>query len=309
MGSPDRVIARPQFAGADPPAFVWHTGDLAYGQASTEKWNAWMELIEPYAALAPYMVGVGNHEYGYTCPCSDSSGAARACASHDPTHPEKPGGYHPLGAMFGNDSSGECGVPLWIKFRMPRGGPGSIPPFYYSFSHGPAHFVTLSSEHSLEAGSRQLAWLQEHLRAGVDRARTPWLFVSIHRPLYSTMIVPPQWVLEMRMRRTLEPLLAEHDVAVLFAGHLHTYERTCALRHGSCSETGTVHVIAGTGGAHLHTWYRWPFGGRLLNYLDGHGYGAMRVLNETLGRFEFHSSDGRVFDSVTVVNPYRGAPG
>ena len=321
-----------QLTSEDPPAFVMHTGDLAYAEGSTEKWDSWMDIIEPYARLAPYMVGVGNHEYGYTCPCTDNpdnAADAKACASKDPSHPDTPGGYRPLGAMYGNDSRGECGVPFFTKFKMPHGAsapragedgnaPQSVPPFYYAFSYASAHFITLSSEHSLEQGSRQLAWLEHHMQE-IDRDITPWVFVSIHRPLYSTMIVPPQWAIEVTLRKTLEPLLAAHKVAVLFAGHEHTYERTCSLRSGECvgdnevglsDGDGTVHIIVGTGGAHLHNWYRWPFGGRLLNYLDDYGYGRLHVVNSTVSKFEFiRNSDGGVFDSVTIMNPFRTAAG
>lgn len=56
-------------------------------------------------------------------------------------------------------------------------------PFWYSYDHGSAHFVVVSSEHSLKHGSDQWQWLQAHLPT-VDRCKTPWLILAIHRPLY-----------------------------------------------------------------------------------------------------------------------------
>lgn len=56
------------------------------------------------------------------------------------------------------------------------------PPFWYSFEYGTVHFTMLSSEHDLSAGSKQARWLAADL-AGVDRCRTPWLVVALHRPM------------------------------------------------------------------------------------------------------------------------------
>jgi hypothetical protein len=58
------------------------------------------------------------------------------------------------------------------------------PPFWYSFEYGPIHFAVVSSEHSLRRHSEQWTWLVNHL-AAVDRCRTPWLVLGIHRPLYA----------------------------------------------------------------------------------------------------------------------------
>lgn len=56
------------------------------------------------------------------------------------------------------------------------------PPFWYSFEYGPVHFTMLSSEHDLTSGSKQRRWLEADLDA-VDRCRTPWLIVALHRPM------------------------------------------------------------------------------------------------------------------------------
>lgn len=56
-------------------------------------------------------------------------------------------------------------------------------PFWYSYDVGSAHFVVISSEHSLKHGGDQWQWLAAHLPT-VDRCKTPWLILAIHRPLY-----------------------------------------------------------------------------------------------------------------------------
>ena len=41
----------------------------------------------------------------------------------------------------------------------------------------------LSSEHSLKRHGQQWEWLVGHLK-GIDRCKTPWVVVALHRPLY-----------------------------------------------------------------------------------------------------------------------------
>lgn len=41
-------------------------------------------------------------------------------------------------------------------------------PFWYSFDYGSVHFTVISTENSVEPGSRQYAWLEADL-AAVDR--------------------------------------------------------------------------------------------------------------------------------------------
>jgi hypothetical protein len=40
-----------------------HPGDLSYGSSNIKEWIKWFKIIEPLASRAPYMIGVGNHEY------------------------------------------------------------------------------------------------------------------------------------------------------------------------------------------------------------------------------------------------------
>ena len=73
-------------------------------------WDQYFAQIEPYASRLPYMVGIGNHEYDHTYGGEhDPSGAAGQ-------------GYHPVWGNIGDDSHGECGVPMYNRFHMPDTG-------------------------------------------------------------------------------------------------------------------------------------------------------------------------------------------
>ena len=44
---------------------VLHVGDISYANGVVKIWDTFMRYIEPYASRAPYMIGIGNHEYDY----------------------------------------------------------------------------------------------------------------------------------------------------------------------------------------------------------------------------------------------------
>ncbi|KAK3740335.1 hypothetical protein QZH41_009414, partial [Actinostola sp. cb2023] len=135
-------------------------------------WDQWHALIEPYATLVPYMVGIGNHEQDHTTGgAKDPSGA--------------PGeGFHPSWGNFGDDSGGECGVPMYKRFHMPENGNAL---WWYSFDYGSVHFVMMSTEHNFTKGSVQYNWLVKDLE-NVDRSVTPWIVFTGHRPMYTSQL-------------------------------------------------------------------------------------------------------------------------
>ena len=243
---------------------VLHLGDVAYADGTPDAWDAFMDLVEPAAASAPWLVAAGNHDVGWIKSTESVGGggrkglAGRAAPATpptaDPTGATSP--YSPSWGNYGNDSGGECGVPLAARFRGagPSPGGGGQPPFWYSGTHGPIHFVIISTEHDLAPGSPQAAWLGGAL-AAVDRCVTPWLVVAGHRPLYVPFPHKSNREVGDHLRRFLEPSLEAAGVDVYVSGHVHAYARTCNVwRGGTCvprSVGGTTHVLVGTGGRKL----------------------------------------------------------
>ncbi len=76
----------------------------------------------------------------------------------------------------------------------------------YSFAYGSATFVVASSEHDLQHGSPQHAWLEATL-AAVDRCTTPWLLLALHRPLYVVHPHKDNRVVGQHLRDAIESLL------------------------------------------------------------------------------------------------------
>jgi len=92
---------------------------------------------------------------------------------------------------------------------------------------------------------RQMKWLRRELE-NVNRTRTPWLFVGVHRPLYCTNTdaecsSQAKLIREggkhglglediNSMGQGLEELFYEFGVDICFAGHVHNYERFFDMR-------------------------------------------------------------------------------
>jgi len=89
---------------------ILHIGDISYAVGYGYLWEVYGTEIEEIATAAPYMVGVGNHEYDHT-----------GTGGHDPSGATG-SGFHPSWGNYGDDSGGECSVPLWHRFSMPANG-------------------------------------------------------------------------------------------------------------------------------------------------------------------------------------------
>lgn len=91
------------------------------------------------------------------------------------------------------------------------------PPFWYAFNTGGVRIVMLSSEHN---DPEQLDFARAALEA-VDRARTPWLVVTFHKPYYCS----DNGYTHEELRAQFEPLMLTYGVDVVVNGHEHGYER------------------------------------------------------------------------------------
>jgi len=69
-------------------------------------------------------------------------------------------------------------VPMERRFQMPFPLPGDQ---WYSFDHGPVHFIQTSTEQPFGAGSSQWQFVVNDLMT-VDRQLTPWVVVTFSPP-------------------------------------------------------------------------------------------------------------------------------
>ncbi|XP_072975240.1 probable inactive purple acid phosphatase 27 [Typha angustifolia] len=212
---------------------VFHIGDISYATGFLVEWDYFLSLITPIASHVTYMTAIGNHERDYP----DS------------------------GSVYNTpDSGGECGAVYENYFQMPTDHKDKP---WYSIEQASVHFAVISTEHDWSENSEQYEWIKGDL-ASVDRTRTPWIIFAGHRPMYSSNIgilpsVDPDFL------KSVEPLLMNYKVDLVLFGHVHNYERTCAVYRKEClgiprkddggvdtynnnNYTAPVHVIVGMAG-------------------------------------------------------------
>ncbi|KAL6653131.1 hypothetical protein ACP70R_012056 [Stipagrostis hirtigluma subsp. patula] len=194
-------------------------GDLSYADRHQERWDSFGRMVQPLASARPWMVTAGNHERETL---------------------RQPGG--------GDDDEPPARFVAYdARWRMPHEASGSRSNHYYSFdaAGGAAHVVMLGTYAESGEGSEQHAWLERDL-AAVDRRRTPWLVVLMHAPWYNTNLAH-QGEAEP-MRRAMERLLYEARVDVVFAAHVHCYERFTRIYDNEANSQGPLYITIGDAG-------------------------------------------------------------
>lgn len=271
-----------------------HLGDLSYAQGRTFAWDQFGLLIERVASKIAYLIAMGNHEYGF-------SEGREVNVAKFPSHP-----LLEQAEENGNQANGECGVPTIKRFIMPENGHDA---FWYSTDMGLVHHTIMTAELDFAVGSTQYQWLQQDL-AQVDRTKTPWLMLHVHRPMYSSEDYDQDQRVSLLVREHIEPLAVKYGVNVVFAAHFHAYERTCAVNAGVCVDTETdgslsahapVHIMVGSAGALRDTADFLPDTPWSVVRTQQYGYGRMHIYNTSHALFEFVTNeDGRVWDSVWI---------
>lgn len=274
-------------------SFLLHFGDISYARGHAHMWDEFFHIIEPYAARVPYMISIGNHEYDYVKGGkNDPSGA---------TGDDGRMNFHPDWANYGDDSSGECSVPMYYRWDAPANG-NSI--YWYSFDYGGVHVIQISSEHDWTRGSKQYKWIENDLKR-VDRQKTPWIILTAHRMMYTTQIgEDADNKVSVHFREELEDLLWEHRVNLMLVGHQHSYERSCAVRNGKCIEDGKgpVHIIVGSAGAGLE---KQGFSSKLgewsVSHVNDWGYLRIDSTEQSMNIQFILNRNGVVYDEVTLA--------
>ena len=116
------------------------------------------------------------------------------------------------------------------RYTMPwKNSNGSPDNFWYSYTYGNIHWISISSEHDLTDGSVQKIWLENDLiQANLDRETAPWIALAIHKPLYCSAEGTPGGYADL-----LEDLTYKYNVDILLVGHMHAYERIHPVYQGN----------------------------------------------------------------------------
>ena len=94
----------------------------------------------------------------------------------------------------------------------------------FSFDYGNTHWTVLDANPYVDWNSHKMsAWLEDDLKKA---AKSKWRFVAMHQPAFHSGNSHSG---EQQMR-AVAPLLEKYGVDVVFAGHVHNYQRSYPLR-------------------------------------------------------------------------------
>lgn len=183
-------------AGASPPDFALHVGDIAYNSGTDAEFTS--NHFTPFANVLRNTVmwpSLGNHE----------AASVNTAAQSGPYYSAH---VLPTAAQAGGVASGTEA--------------------YYSFDYGNAHFICLDSQDSSRAsGGPMLTWLANDLAATTQQ----WLIAYWHHPPYSKGSHNSDSYGDSEgrlvdMRETVLPILEAAGVDLVLSGHSHSYERS-----------------------------------------------------------------------------------
>ncbi|KAB1207344.1 Purple acid phosphatase 2 [Morella rubra] len=138
----------------------------------------------------------------------------------------------------------------------PKLASNSTAPFWYSIKRASAYIIVLASYSAYGKYTLQYTWLEQELPK-VNRTETPWLIVLLHSPWYNSYNY--HYMEGETMRVMFEAWFVRYKVDVVFAGHVHAYERSERVSNvaynivnGICTpvkdQSAPVYITIGDGG-------------------------------------------------------------
>ncbi len=264
-GTPEQAAIAGAMA-AQHPDFVFLVGDLVYGRGRAVEYRARFFPVYNAGAAAlmrrvPFLGVPGNHDVPWDLQRWPDTLAYFSEWSLPLDGP----------ALRPGDPGAAPAVPGLHDAVLAAAGPAYPRMASYSFEYGGVHWTVLDSNAYADWESPVLkAWLEADLKAA---QKATWRVVALHHPLFqsSRSHAEDQWM------RPISPILEAYGVDLVFAGHVHNYQRTAPLRFmpvkvGRRGEPvegrftvdtafdgktvtqarGIIHIVTGAGGAHLY---------------------------------------------------------
>lgn len=217
-------------------------GDMSYADGGAERWDSWGRMMEPLASRLPIMVLPGNHEI-------EMDNISHVVFEHYRHRFQMPG-LEPEITLPATKRD------LYKSYGMVMRYDGGSS--YYSMNIGPIHFVCLNSYNTFDSGNGlQQKFLISDL-SNVNRKETPFVVVAMHAPFYNSNAGHQGEIATNLMRAWAEPILVQYKVSIVFAGHVHAYERNAGLDVGGvpCRDC-PMYVTIGDGGNHELFYDKW----------------------------------------------------
>lgn len=267
---------------------VLHVGDLSYADRYQYhdmgvRWDSYGRFVEKSAAYQPWLWTVGNHEIEYM-------------PYMEEVVPFKQYLY---------------------RYSTPYAASGSSNPLWYAVRRASAHIIVLSSYSPFVKYTPQWEWLQAEFKK-VDRKKTPWLIVIMHAPIYNSNSA--HYMEGESMRVAFESWFVQYKVDVVFAGHVHAYERSYRISNIHYNITGgamypvpdksaPVYITVGDGGNQegLASRFNDPQPDYSAFREASYGHSTLEIMNKTHAFYHWNrNDDGKkvATDSFVLHNQY-----
>lgn len=266
---------------------ILFVGDLSYADRYDNhdigvRWDSWGQFVERSAAYHPWIWSAGNHEIEYFPHLSEVT-------------------------PFRN---------YLHRYPTPYPASKSSSPLWYAIRRASAHIIVLSSYSPFVKYSPQYKWLEQELK-NVDREKTPWLIVLMHAPIYNSN--EAHFLEGESMRVVFESWFCHYKVDVVFAGHVHAYERSYRISmiksNGSSypapDKSAPVYITVGDGGNQegLAKRYKDPQPDYSAFREASYGHSTLEIKNRTHALYHWNrNDDGKRIPTDTFVlhNQYWG---
>lgn len=266
---------------------VLYVGDLSYSDRYEHengiRWDSWGRFIERSAAYQPWVWLAGNHEIEYM------------------PH---------LGEVTPFKS-------FLHRYTTPYTTSKSNSPLWYSIRRASTHIIVLSSYSPFVKYTPQWHWLHDELPR-VDREKTPWLIVLMHAPIYNSN--EAHYMEGESMRSVFESWFVHYKVDLVFAGHVHAYERSYRIsninynitsgdRYPVPDKSAPVYITVGDGGNQegLAGRFTSPQPDYSAFREASYGHSTLEIKNRTHAFYHWYrNEDGKqvAADSVVFHNQY-----
>eukprot|EP00511_Aplanochytrium_stocchinoi_P012425 CAMPEP_0204877210 /NCGR_PEP_ID=MMETSP1348-20121228/48070_1 /ASSEMBLY_ACC=CAM_ASM_000700 /TAXON_ID=215587 /ORGANISM="Aplanochytrium stocchinoi, Strain GSBS06" /LENGTH=564 /DNA_ID=CAMNT_0052034059 /DNA_START=87 /DNA_END=1778 /DNA_ORIENTATION=+ len=266
-----------------PPTLAMIVGDLSYADGAQDRWDIFGRKMEPLFSRLPLMVLPGNHEIELDMETHETFKAYR-------NRFIMPGNYSINNSIPATNIDPHNWQEYSVKLRYDGGAS------YYSVDVGLCHLIVLNTydtnsemvETVDKNGLRRIISLQQKFLEDdlvkVDRKVTPFLIVFMHGPFYNSNEAHHNEVATKSMKEWVEPILYRHKVDVVFAGHVHAYERNYGVKFERASVNSTIFITVGDGGNHELLYPHWLYPTPTYSaYRSGkhYGHGELEIFNKT----------------------------
>ncbi|HET8858170.1 MAG TPA: metallophosphoesterase [Nitrososphaeraceae archaeon] len=192
---------------------------------------------------------------------------------------------------------------------------------YYSHDFENIHFISMSTEHPFEQGSKQYEFIKNDLEKTSKNSSIDWIIVHQHKPLYSTKEDKQE---AEQLRDIYQQLFQQYDVDLVISSHNQYYERTYPILYNeeyekntnkktepkpiitnnsqsdySNKDNGIIFLTVGTAGDKLD-----PVKEKHRYYVTQESkFGFLNIKIENDGKTlvgQFHANDDNIIDQFTL---------